>query len=90
MNLVALPAFADNCIWKLHDGTQAVVVDPGDDAPVAAALDAMSLQLGAILVTQPPPDHGGVVDALRLRLQGPFHLDQRYRSGASDQSLHVQ
>jgi hydroxyacylglutathione hydrolase len=34
MNLVALPAFADNYIWMLHDGAQAVVVDPGDAAPV--------------------------------------------------------
>jgi hypothetical protein len=41
MNLVALPAFADNYIWMLHDGAQAVVVDPGDAAPVQAALDRL-------------------------------------------------
>ena len=38
--LVALPAFTDNYIWMLHDGQRAVVVDPGDAAPVQAALDA--------------------------------------------------
>jgi hypothetical protein len=37
MNLLALPAFTDNYIWMLHDGARAVVVDPGDAAPVQAA-----------------------------------------------------
>jgi len=29
MNLIALRAFTDNCIWMFHDGTHAVAVDPG-------------------------------------------------------------
>lgn len=70
MNLVALPAFADNYIWMLHDGAQAAVVDPGDAAPVIAALDRLHLGLAAILVTHHHPDHVGGVDALRPRLQG--------------------
>jgi hydroxyacylglutathione hydrolase len=73
MNLVALPAFADNYIWMLHDGAQAVVVDPGDAAPVGAALDRLQLQLSAILVTHHHPDHVGGVDALRPRLHGPVY-----------------
>ena len=73
MNLLALPAFADNYIWMLHDGHAAVVVDPGDEAPVRAALDAMSLQLAAILVTHHHADHVGGVDALRARLRGPVY-----------------
>jgi hydroxyacylglutathione hydrolase len=71
MNLSALPAFADNYIWMLHDGTQAVVVDPGDAAPVQQALQARGLQLAGILVTHHHPDHVGGVDALRPDLQGP-------------------
>lgn len=71
MNLAALPAFADNYIWMLHDGQQAVVVDPGDAAPVSAALDALSLRLAGILVTHHHADHVGGVDALRPRLEGP-------------------
>jgi hydroxyacylglutathione hydrolase len=70
MNLIALPAFADNYIWMLHDDRQAIVVDPGDAAPVAEALDAMGLALVAILVTHHHPDHVGGVAALRPRLQG--------------------
>ncbi|MBE0550465.1 MAG: hydroxyacylglutathione hydrolase [Rubrivivax sp.] len=73
MNLIALPAFADNYIWMLHDGARAVVVDPGDAAPVRAALDAQGLALAGILVTHHHPDHVGGVDDLRPRLQGPVY-----------------
>jgi hydroxyacylglutathione hydrolase len=71
MNLLALPAFTDNYIWMLHDGHQAVVVDPGDAAPVIEALDRLALQLAGILVTHHHADHVGGVNALRPRLQGP-------------------
>jgi hydroxyacylglutathione hydrolase len=79
MNLSALPAFADNYIWMLHDGTQAVVVDPGDAAPVLQALDAQGLQLAGILVTHHHPDHIGGLEALRPRLQGPVWGPARER-----------
>jgi len=71
MKLIALPAFSDNYIWMLHDGQQAVVVDPGDAAPVRAALDAQGLALAAILVTHHHPDHVGGLAGLRPLLQGP-------------------
>lgn len=71
MNLLALPAFTDNYIWMLHDGHRAVVVDPGDAAPVIEALDRHALQLAGILVTHHHADHVGGVNALRPRLQGP-------------------
>jgi hydroxyacylglutathione hydrolase len=57
----------------LHDGVNAVVVDPGDAAPVHAALDQWGLALAAILVTHHHADHVGGVDALRGRLQGPVY-----------------
>jgi hydroxyacylglutathione hydrolase len=73
MNLVALPAFADNYIWMLEDGHCAVVVDPGDAAPVLAALKARNLRLTGILVTHHHADHvGGVADLLAV-LEGPVY-----------------
>ena len=65
MNLLPLSAFSDNYIWLLHNGKQALVVDPGDAAPVLAALQAHGLQLQAILVTHHHADHVGGVDKLR-------------------------
>ena len=63
MNLLPLPAFTDNYIWMLHDGHQAIVVDPGDSAPVLQALQHLGLQLKAILVTHHHADHtGGVAE----------------------------
>lgn len=65
MDLLALPAFSDNYLWLLHDGTHALVVDPGDAEPVFAALKHHSLKLSAILVTHHHADHVGGVAALR-------------------------
>lgn len=71
MNVLALPAFADNYIWLLHDGDSAVVVDPGDETPVLEALQAHGLDLVGILVTHHHPDHVGGIDDLRPVLKGP-------------------
>jgi hydroxyacylglutathione hydrolase len=65
MKLLAVPAFEDNYIWTLHDGAQAIVVDPGDAAPVQAVLGSQGLALAGILVTHHHRDHTGGVDALR-------------------------
>ena len=65
MRLIPLPAFQDNYLWLLHDGQRALVVDPGDAAPVQAFLAAQGLRLEAILVTHHHGDHIGGVDALR-------------------------
>lgn len=71
LELLPLPAFADNYIWMVHDGRQAAVVDPGDPQPVRAALQRLGVSLTAILVTHHHPDHTGGVDALRPLLEGP-------------------
>jgi hydroxyacylglutathione hydrolase len=73
MNLLALSAFSDNYIWMLHDGRQAVVVDPGDATPVLASLDAHGLSLKGILVTHHHIDHVGGLHGLRPRLEGPVY-----------------
>jgi len=56
-----IPAFNDNYIWLLRnpDSREAVVVDPGDAAPVLAVLARQELRLTGILVTHHHPDHVG-------------------------------
>lgn len=59
-----VPAFSDNYIWVLHDSTQALLVDPGDAAPVQAFLAEHGLALAGVLITHGHADHIGGVPAL--------------------------
>ena len=65
LTLIPIPAFADNYLWLLHDGHRALVVDPGDAAPVQRILAELNLDLQTILVTHHHPDHTGGVHELR-------------------------
>jgi len=65
MLLHPLPAFADNYIWCLHDGREALVVDPGEAQGVLSWLAHEGVHLRAILITHHHPDHTGGVNALR-------------------------
>lgn len=67
MRLLALPAFEDNYIWALvDDDGDALVIDPGDAAPVLAAT-GNGLWPAAVLITHHHADHAGGVAALRAR-----------------------
>lgn len=59
-----IPAFSDNYIWCLSENGRAIVVDPGDDAPVQQYLQEHGLELAAILVTHHHYDHVGGVKGL--------------------------
>jgi hydroxyacylglutathione hydrolase len=66
-----IPAFSDNYIWCIHDGHSALIVDPGDAAPVIQYLQQNQLQLTGILITHYHADHiGGIADLLRATTNG--------------------
>jgi hydroxyacylglutathione hydrolase len=67
MRLRPLPAFEDNYVWVLQDDSGAgLVVDPGESAPVLAAV-AEGLHLRGVLLTHHHHDHIGGVSALLER-----------------------
>jgi hydroxyacylglutathione hydrolase len=61
LEIVAVPAFADNYLWLVHDADsgETAVVDPGDPAPVLAEADRRGWRIGTILNTHWHPDHTG-------------------------------
>jgi hydroxyacylglutathione hydrolase len=73
LSITPIPAFTDNYFWLLERGGMAVVVDPGDAAPVERALADRRLALAAILVTHHHFDHIGGLKALTARHPVPVY-----------------
>ena len=61
----------------LHDGCSAVVVDPGEFAPVIEALASRNPTLAGILVTHHPGNRVAGLEGLRRSLEGPLPGDTR-------------
>jgi len=66
IRIIPVPAFRDNYLWLFHrpGDERAWVVDPGDAAPIEAALSAEGLSLAGILVTHHHADHTGGIGQL--------------------------
>jgi len=101
LEYVPVPAFEDNYIWLVSDSRDAVVVDPGDAAPVEAYLASRGWRLTAILLTHHHQDHVGGVKALLdsrsaeggIPVYGPAserieHLTQRVTGGDTVRIAH--
>jgi hydroxyacylglutathione hydrolase len=73
LHVRAIPAFSDNYIWLMHDGGNAVVIDPGAAEPVEATLAQMGLNLSAIVLTHLHYDHCWGVPGLLQRWQVPVY-----------------
>ena len=70
-DVIRIPAFRDNYIWLLRNGAAAVVVDPGDAAPVLDVLSREGLSLAAIVVTHHHADHQGGIASLLAQFSCP-------------------
>ena len=63
--ITPIRAFADNYIWMLTHGNEAVVIDPGQAQPVLQALAHHQVKLTSILLTHHHQDHvGGVIELI--------------------------
>ena len=83
--VLLIPAFNDNYIWLLVRDGRAAVVDPGDATPVIARLEALQLQLDAVLVTHHHADHqGGVAELTERWHPRVFGPEQESITGCSD------
>jgi len=77
LEIVAVPAFADNYLWLIHDpdGGETAVVDPGDPAPVMAEAAKRGWTINKILNTHWHPDHTGgnlaIKEATGAQIIGP-------------------
>jgi hydroxyacylglutathione hydrolase len=81
LEIVAVPAFADNYLWLVHDNDsgETAVVDPGDPEPVLAEAKRLGWSIGEIWNTHWHRDHTGgnlaIKDATGATIFGPASED---------------
>ncbi len=69
----AIPILSDNYAWLLRcsETSATAIVDPAEEAPIAAAIEAQGGRLDMILITHHHGDHIAAVDAIRARFPAP-------------------
>lgn len=76
LDVVAVPAFADNYLWLVRDSAsgETAVIDPGDASAVLTEADRRGWTIDQVLNTHWHPDHTGgnlAVKAGGARVSGP-------------------
>ncbi|API88270.1 hydroxyacylglutathione hydrolase [Marinilactibacillus sp. 15R] len=74
MNIHPIEAFSDNYIWVIEEGSEAIIVDPGESEGILRYLKEKQLSLKAILLTHEHNDHiGGVKEVLANYIDTPVY-----------------
>jgi hydroxyacylglutathione hydrolase len=88
LEIVPVPAFADNYIWLVHDANsgETAAVDPGDAAPALAAVAERGWTITQVWNTHHHWDHTGgnpaIKDATGCTVSGPAAEDIKARDVA--------
>ena len=92
-NITPIPILETNYIWLLHDGREAVAVDPGEAAPLLRYLAAHQLKLAAVLITHHHGDHTGglaeLVEQAPCPVYGPGHIAHVSQAVADGQQISI-
>jgi hydroxyacylglutathione hydrolase len=95
LDIVAVPAFADNYLWLVHDEAsgETAVVDPGDAAPLLAEAGKRGWTISQVWNTHWHPDHTGgnlaIKAATGARISGPASENIPGRDVALAEGDHV-
>ena len=89
LDVVAVPAFADNYLWLVHDDEsgETAVVDPGDAAPVLAEADRRGWRISQVWNTHWHPDHTGGNSAVKAATGATVYGPAGERIPARDVAL---
>lgn len=92
IKIEAIPTFQDNYVWAIHNGRAAILVDPGEAAPILTWLRDRDMTAAAILVTHHHRDHvGGIAELLAdasIPVYGPARGTARALPVSEGETLH--
>lgn len=88
MKIHPIKAFSDNYIWIIEEGTEAVVVDPGEAGRVIDYLEEKQLHLSSILLTHNHDDHIGGVQEILAKYPGTSIYGPKETEHLADHIVH--
>ncbi|WP_018416457.1 hydroxyacylglutathione hydrolase [Teredinibacter turnerae] len=73
VNIFPVATLRDNYVWIIEHKNEALVIDPGEAAPVIAALNERGLRVKAILLTHRHWDHVDGIPELQKSFPSPIY-----------------